>query len=530
MFKTLIVDDELYTREGLKILINWQELGFEICGQAENGEQAFEDIKVAKPDLIITDIKMPLMNGLELIKKVNEETELNAKFIVLSGYNEFEYAKEAMRFGVKNYILKPIEREELMTVVKEIYEELNEERNSKEANLIAVNALLEINLKTILKYTANKESMDNVMRFLNVDYNEHFSYIMLEVENGNCQVNEKLYDDNNYYIIRDFLLEILGEEYKFNILKEDSHKCNVINYGIIVTDKLLEKYESDLHSFAELIFLQLTKKLNKKTNIYVGKTVSELLLLRESYDSAIFTCNVKICKKDCGIVYYDEIKDIPVSKDFNERFNFDYLVEAIENNNAVEIEGIINRFLTEQVSNPIDLKLLQLKIYYLVYQIVGIVSKMNGDTTEILKYSLKLNFDKFITFDDIMDSIKGFSEHCAKFINNLRQNQSTGILYDIERYIHENYCKRITIKEVANHFYINSAYLGQIFKKKYGISFIDYLHQYRMTKAKELLRHTDFKIYEISEKLGYKSPDNFIEKFEKSNGTTPLQYRKALNP
>lgn len=522
MFKALIVDDELYTRQGLKILINWEELGFEICGQAENGEQALELIKTIKPDLVITDIKMPLMNGLELIQKVNEDIELDMKFIVLSGYNDFQYAKKAMRFGVKNYVLKPIEQEELITVVKEIYIELITERKDKDASQRALCALSEISLKTILRSTADKESVDNAIRFLNVTYNEQFCYIIIEAEN-------KEDGSNNGNAIKEFLVDLLGEEYKYNILKDDCKKCDIYNYGIIVTKKLLDNYKNDIRLLAEYIFSHLAEKFNMKITLFIGKSVNDLISLRESYDSAIFIHSIKFYKENSSVIYYDELKDIPITSDSFTKFNFDKLIEAIENNNSVEIEDIINSYFIEKHTNPLDLRLLQLKINYLVYQVVTIVSKMNGNTTEILKYSSKLNFVNFAVFEDIIESIKIFSEQSAKFITTLRQNQSLGILYDVERYIHENYCKRITIKEVANHFYINSAYLGQIFKKKYGISFTDYLHQYRVTKAKELLKHTDYKIYEISEKLGYKSPDNFIEKFEKVNGTTPFQYRRAIN-
>jgi two-component system response regulator YesN len=260
--------------------------------------------------------------------------------------------------------------------------------------------------------------------------------------------------------------------------------------------------------------------------MYVGKSVNELLALRESYDSSLFTHSFRFYKKNCNVIYYDDIKDVSISSDFNERLNFDDLVEAIENNNTVEIDGIINSYFNEEGSSLIDMKLLPIKINYFIYQVIKIVSIMNGDTTEVIKYSSNLNLNNFITFDEIKKGIKVFSNHCAKYINNLRQNQCCGILYDIEKYIHENCCSRITLKEVANQFYINSAYLGQIFKKRYGVSFNDYIHQYRMEKAKELLKRTDFKIYEISGKLGYKNTDNFIEKFEKINGITPLQYRK----
>jgi two-component system response regulator YesN len=526
MFKLLIVDDELYIREGLKALIKWRELGFDICGLAENGQQALKLAVETKPDVIITDIKMPLMNGLELIKEVNENISTDVRFVVLSGYGEFDYAKQAMRYGVKNYILKPIEEEELEIIVKELYDELVNERKDKEAKLQAINSLSEISLKTILKSEADREAVDNVKKFLNVRYSEYFRYIMLEIENSSPQVKEELYENDKGDRIKDYLVEILGEEFKYNILKDDCHKCNTIDYGIIVTEKLLKNNKNDINFIIELIYAQLRKKASEKVYIYAGKVVNELISLRESYDSALYTHSFRLYKKNCNVIFYDDIKDIPISNDFNDGLNFDYLVEAIENNNVVKIDEIISSYFNEEGSTPIDMKLLPIKINYFVYQVIKIVSIMNGETTEVIKYSSDLNLINFINIDKIEKNIKTFSKYCAKYINSLRHNQCSGILYDIEKYIHENYCSRITIKEVANQFYINSAYLGQIFKKRYGVSFNDYIHQCRMEKAKELLIRTDFKIYEISEKIGYKNTDNFIEKFEKINGMTPFQYRK----
>jgi len=529
MFKVLIVDDEVYIREGLKVLIQWNKLGFEVCGQAENGEHAFKMLIELKPDVIITDIKMPLMNGLELIKKVNGDLKLNVKFIVLSGYNEFDYAKTAMKYNVKNYILKPIEEEELEIIAKELYNELYEERNNNEANLRGINAVSDISLKTLIKSTADKESVDNVKKFLNVGDTGYFRYLMIHVEKSDNLENEQTEEtekDNSYII--NCLVEILGEEYKLNLLVDDYSYGNTVNYGIIVTENLLINYKNDISYFVELIYTQLTIKVNKKIYIYVGKVVNELFFLRKSYDSAIFTHSIRFYKNNFKVIYYDDIKDLRFCSKFNEIFDFDDLVEAIENKNNAGIVDIIDNAFDEANSNLIDLKLLYININFLVYQIVKIVSKMNGETTDILKYGSNFDFDDFMTLSEIKDSIKTFSNECSKFINNLRRNQSHGILFDVENYVHENYSKSISLKEVAQSLYINSAYLGQIFKKKYDVSFTDYLHNYRIKKAKELLINTDFKIYEISEKLGYKKADCFIEKFEKITGTTPFKYRKSI--
>lgn len=523
MFKVLIVDDELYIREGLKVLLQWEKFGFEICGQAENGEQAYSMLKELKPDLIITDIKMPLMNGLELIEKVNKDLERDMKFVVLSGYNEFEYARKAMRYNVKNYVLKPIEEEELEAVIKEVYGELYEERNNKEVNLKGVGAVLELSLKTILKSVGDRESVNNVKKLLKLGDDGDFRYIKLEVENCYQVKNEKIEEDNANRI-KAYIVEILGEVHKLNVFQEDYIGSKTLSYGIIVTEELLRSYENDINIFVKSIYTQLADKINRKIYMYVGKNVDKLLSLRESYDTAIFAHSIRFYKNKFEVIYYDDVKDAQVGS----KFNFDDLVEAIENNNSSQIiETIKNNFGEENDKLP-DLKMLSISINFLVYQIIRVVSKMNGETTEILKYSSNFNFNDFITLDEIKDSIKIFSYDCAKFISNLRQRQSHGILSEVEKYIQDNYEKSISIKEAAAYFYINSAYLGQIFKRKYGISFGEYLHQYRIKKAKELLISTDFKIYEISEKLGYKNCDNFIAKFEKIIGTTPNQYRKSI--
>jgi two-component system, response regulator YesN len=528
MFKVLIVDDERYIREGLKVLIQWKDLGFKICGQAENGEQALKLIEETKPDVIVTDIKMPLINGLELIKKVNEELKLNIKFIVLSGYDEFEYAKTAMRYGVKDYILKPIEEEDLEKVIKEMYEELVNANKDKEANLRVVNALSEISLKTILNSTADRESVNNVKSFLEVGDIEYFRYMMIVVERINTSASKVLDENDCSFILREYLIQILGEEYKYNILREEYPECNSVNYGIIITEKLLRNYKNSIAFFIETVHSRLTKKINKKIHMYIGKAVDKLILLRESYDSVMFTHSMRLCKEKSNIIYYDDIKDVAYSLEMDNMLNLDDLVEAIDNNNNEKINEIINSYFDEKVLSLIDLKLLFIKINYLIYQAIKIVSKMNGETIEILKYSSIINLNNLVAIDEIKNTTKTFCNYCASYINDLRQNQSFGILYEVKKYIHENYYKRITIKDVANYFYINPAYLGQIFKKRYQVSFNDYIHQYRIEKAKELLKRTDLKVYEISEKLGYKNSDNFIEKFEKSNGMTPLQYRKSI--
>lgn len=515
MFKVFIVDDEPYIRNGLKKIINWEKLGFELSGQAENGVQAFKKISKCRPNLIVTDIKMPAMNGLELIKKVNEELGNEFKFIVLSGYDEFEYAKEAMKYGVKNYLLKPIEEEELKDIVKEIYHELYEAEKEKRAKLEAADTLSDVCLRTVLKASADRESMENVKKFLNTGNKGYFRYIMMQTDNS-------MFSSTT---LREYLAEILGQRYRHNIFKEDYNISEGVYYGIVMTEKLLKEYNNDIRYFTKMLFTELLKEL-KDVYIFAGKAVNELLLLKESYNSALFTHHMQIHKKRGNIIFYDDVKNVPIGISSSDVTILDDLVDAIDNRDENQMENIIGRCFGRE--DPVNLELMSIKLNYLLFHIIKIVSRMNGETAEILNFSAKLLRNSLIPTAEKKKNINDFCKNCAEYINALRENQFHGILYEVKKYIHENFDKSISIKNVAKQFYVNPAYLGQIFKKRYNITFHDYIHCYRIEKSKQLLKYSNLKIYEISEKVGYKSPDIFIKKFVKSMGITPLKYRKCL--
>ena len=149
LFRVLLVDDEPFVREGIKKLINWEDCGFILCGEAGNGEEAVELIESLSPHVIITDIKMPVLDGLELIKRVNIEMEKKIKFVILSGYNEFHFAQTAMRYNVKNYILKPIDEDELSELLKRLYGEITNETRLEKEHALGVDAMANSAVKKI---------------------------------------------------------------------------------------------------------------------------------------------------------------------------------------------------------------------------------------------------------------------------------------------------------------------------------------------------------------------------------------------
>lgn len=383
MIKVLVVDDEPFIRQGLGILIDWNHYGYEIVGEAANGREALEKLKEGVYDLVITDIKMPEVSGIELIKRIRE-TNKEIKIIVLSGYYEFEYAKQAIKYQVMDYILKPIQKDELIHTLTEIQERaekdkkpFNEQQQPTEDDPFMINDILqdirkrgEKNRTPVLRKSQessmNKEKMDELIESIR--------------ENDKGKINECL------------------EDICVRITRMSGHK--------------------------------------KMADIYMNYLLCELMALAKEMDSEV----------DQG--------------------------EILQN---------INNKALEQFSAT------------------------EGE-----------------------EHFKIFVREFAIYLNQLRQNVFSGVLDVIEKEIHQNYKENLSLKSLSEKYYINSAYLGQIFKKKYNVSFKDYLNTYRIEKATQLLIRTNDKVYMIAEAVGYHNLDYFINKFVKLKGKTPLQYRKQF--
>lgn len=378
MLKVILADDEPYIVQGLSLIIDWNQAGFEIIGTANNGQEALELIKSEDPDLIITDIRMPIMTGIELLEKVRSENISDANFVILSGYNDFEYAKAAMKLGSIDYLLKPIDREELQAVLERVRE------------------------------TAKKR--DNVAPRKTVDTTESF--------------------------VKDFLQSLENSEND----TDDISSSTEVRKDLM--DNLLHAVET-----------------NQKEKI------SELAM--ELHD------------------YFSHLEQHLV------RLGINYVLFGLLHM-AVGIDEDINQkeILTNIISSALD-------------------NDINNETD-----SLKIS-DVLFEFSD--------------YLVQLRGNQSQSSLSLVEEDIRARYMENLTLKELGKKYYLNSAYLGQMFKKQYGESFKDYLNRVRMTKAEELLLNSDLKVRDIAEQVGYSDVDYFINRFILFAGCTPAKFRKQTH-
>ena len=528
MIKVMIVDDEPYIRQGLKILINWEQHGFKICEEAASGNEAIKKLERTNVDLVITDIKMPGMDGLELIEYTRENISKPIKFIILSGFYEFEYAKKAIKYDVADYVLKPVQREELLKVLDEYKEYFYRQMENVKKQEFTERIIYNSHLEGLVSGIYDKESVSYVQRHL-MDIN-NVRYIRIEYDTTNDTYNQltntnKAKEQSRLY---DAIKAHLGE-HRFHayIPQKDNHDLYI---GFIYVKKLAGELALNEKEYIKSLHDTLNATLSYSIIFYIGQREEDISTISESYKSAIIAKNFQLYSKVTDISFYDEIKDkINTSIYSVDKGLIDDLIRAIEENDNELINMKVTSLYQHFKELVVEPDIIKLSTDYLLFSLISLAKNLypDFDQEEVYRMISQGGYGQ--------TSIRGSVAHFKKFaiefsdyLSSLRKHAMGGVLTEVEREITENYMNNLSLKSLSEKYNINSAYLGQIFKKQFGITFKDYLNNYRIDRACELLLRSDGKIYEIAEAVGFNNTDYFISRFVLMKGITPLQYRKGF--
>lgn len=499
MYKVIIIDDEPLIRKGLMKIIDWNSYGFNIIGDAENGIYGYRKICSLNPDLCIVDIKMPGMDGLELIEKIKNKN-IDTKIIILTGYPEFEYAQRAIDLGVDTYLLKPIDPEILIGKIKKVYSELERERSIKNIMIKSIEFTRERIIEKIIK----RELKDISIEELNKIYNLNFSwksYQVILIEPNYEEIFKEVKNEfPSYSFPIDNLIGILIEN-----ISKPHFKKKIVN----MKNKIKYKYSKDII-------------------ISVGEKVFDLKEIYKSYDSALsllrksFLYSKKgiiLCNGDPGTKFVEEITDENTVEE---------LVKSIENFNINNVNNILEKklkiYLLKELKEE-EIKRSYLKIFLkIVNYLSSNYSKFREFSQEYLRDEL---LNEFYTKESLLELHSFMKGMILDIIENLSNIFGKSIISRVLEYLECNYYKDLKIKEVAKVFGYSSCYFGKIFRKYTGENFNTYLDKIRINKAKELLLH-GIKVIEIGERVGYKDIDYFIMKFKKYTGKTPKTYKEEI--
>lgn len=523
LHSAILVDDEGFTRKGLIKLIDWEACGFQIVGEADNGEDALEMIKRVRPELVITDIRMPVIDGLELIRLVSQLNEAKPSFIIISGYNDFKYAQQAVRYGVHDFVVKPIDENEFSDTLSKLNEKLIHDRKQRVRNERLMSGAM---IESLILGEADEASIAEWEHRLNVSKLDSFFYLFAELND-----NHRWLTSHEEVTIARFK-EIIQQELNLIILADQSiflheHRNRI---GILLPSRTLERFVGKLEPFLKVLRKSLTDHLGEGVFLYAGCSVSHLSDIRESYKSAKDALLYKYLNEDKRIVIYDQVVGEQLNYIGIDESQFSRFMEQIEELQSEAVRETVDTIFRDFREKRYAPEAVKMNVQQCVMGVTKTIRYMEGDEHSLVSLAPLLNWhDMNLTLSELKRLFSAFMEESQLLIAELRKEQLKGGILKIRSYIEANYSKNMSLKSIAALFFINPVYLGQLFKKTYGVYFNEFLLQLRVNEAKKLLRQApSMRIYEIAEKVGFSNADYFVTQFEKIEHMTPTEYRNKL--
>lgn len=531
LYRIMLVDDEEEVRKAMIRKMDWEQLGFTVAGDAENGEDALEKLELLEPDVVMTDIRMPYMDGLTLVARIREKYPF-IKILIFSGYDDFEYAKQAIKYRVTEYILKPVNGEELAEILKRVRisldEEIKQRRNIsmlQESYENSLPMLREVFLNDLVSRGADLSGVAPKLKEYGVDILDARKWLaaVIHVEQVEQAEEQELYRHQELIPIsvRKLVEDHLKTYGRFTVFNSAE--------GITLIAAVDENNsESGLITLLEDTCKESRRMLGVSITVGVGYSCDTLQEIRRSYQTAVDALGYRAIV-GCGRTIY--INDVePVNRG---KLQFGAGEEA-------ELTAVIKFGTKDQIGETLQelaVRMDDAKVHDNQYQ-VYMLTIVNCLIRLMQQYDLKMSgmFDSEDHYADIIKRIcrrESFAEEMIPIacrmneaLNQARDNTTRKVIVEAKEYIQENYADpELSVDVLCRHLHMSPAYFSTVFKKETGQSYVNYLTEVRLQKAEELLEQTDDKTYEIAQKVGYQEQNYFSYVFKKKYGISPTKYR-----
>ncbi|WP_182201341.1 response regulator transcription factor [Paraliobacillus salinarum] len=517
MLKVLLVDDELLTIRMLESLIDWEKFNFELVGYAKDGMEAYDVFLKCEPDIVITDIQMPNMTGMEFIKKVRESNK-QTKIILVSAYGDFLNIQAAMKMGCSDYILKPIDEQELNEALKRVAEKIDVEEEQKRMITQSELQIRKLELWNYMKTGVNKNHILKLQKGLNLNFK---SYYILIFELYYNTIDEFVNMQNIESLQMGYITRVMNN--KLNDYQNIFFEFDGNSWIALLSDINQET----LIQLSREIMTTLKDDFNLNVKVCFSDTISDFKKLPIKYKQTKLLCryNFYVDKEDIlGYGYNCKEEDF---KQIQRNTLMNEVEEALKARDIAGAERLLNEIfhLSKQI-NPFELDL----IYEICFEIIMILKK------SIPSNSKQMDYLSDISYQDVLDlkSINNLKDYMWELITDVlnQHEQNTQPYSDLVKegitIIENNYNKSLSLEDICNEISISKNYFCYLFKREVGISLWHYLTEFRLKRAKELLLETDMKSYEISFQVGYDNPSYFSKLFKKYEEMTPNEYRKHV--
>lgn len=531
MLKVFIVDDEIIQREGLIKYVPWENYNMEIIGNASDGIEALEVISKLLPDILITDVKMPRMNGLELSRKAKEIFP-DIKILIISGYKDFESARAAIEMNAYAFIIKPVIMEkfeqELVKIQLKFQKEkvFNEEYARIQKQLEESKPLLmERFIKDLLYgFLIDEETIRRRAEYLSMELlKRKYHLLLIQVDKKN---NFSTTEDNIllfYLNLSSHLISVYGNSSSDILIqiKEDE-------YVLITFDTSLD--EIQLHDLIREIRQSVHSLFDRTVTIGISNAKSNIVQLREAYIEAEMATKQKFYLGKGKNIFFRDINitnNIPIVVE--ERY--EKLISDVEVGNVDVVEETTNMvFLQLSRASGIEEHYVRAFCYRIIGDIYRILYNKNEKAESIFgeEYILWNKICRYDTIPDVWQWLKNIINAVTRHIYNKHTKKNITAVDTIIEILETKFYKHITIEELSRQVFLAPNYISNIFKEKTGESVIDYLTKVRMKHARELLSNQSLRIFEVAEKVGFDNTSYFSAVFKNSFGLTPKKFRESI--
>ncbi len=524
MLRVAIIDDEIWVCRLIQKLIDWNSLELEICFVENDGVSGLERIIDEKPDIVITDIRMPDMDGMQMIEEMRKK-KITSKIIIMSGYPDFNYAARVLKSGASEYLLKPIEKKQLKAVLLRLVQEINAEkkteadlyRHQKDSGRIQ-DMLEQLFIRSLITQKKIEEKILEV-GIKNIFNNPGHTWFRILLVKG---VSSADYDVEVLKFISEYKSFPTDEEVKSFTFYFYNYRIFLINYP--------DNFESNITELISNEYLKVKSEKCAEAVFTYSYRTANIADITSCLLTSFRGSQQHLISKESENKLFADVHEIPELKGTIPRELSKMLllnVEALSVENTLSIIGQMYDVLEKKAENDVYI-IFDKSIKICDYVLRSLKSGFEEDLGLDMKYE-----KEFFRRLSRCSSIVSFRETALTFFGELieefyqlRRNKSRNLIEKAKDYICLNYDKRISLNDIAEYLFLNPKYFSNIFKKETGIGFSEYLNTTRLDVSKTLLKDNVYSIGQVASKVGFSDPKHFSKVFKMKTGVTPNEYRQ----
>ena len=524
MYRLIIVEDETNIRKGMCTYIGWGKMGFEVVADFEDGKEAIEYLVDHPVDVVLTDIEMAEKTGLDIAEYIHSH-QLSTKTVIISGYRDFEYARKAIEYNVQHYLLKPIQMQEVNSVFADLKEKLDQEAllsnnngsNQEDFELLLPELQEQFWISLLVGGPHSEKEIHKKLELLRLDINPQRPYAVIDISIKDVEEGDyyKTYDNKRNLMNNIFQNDNEDIQYYIMLIWMDTIKVLATTHGIMSEEEfgtqLKRQIAEKMESVQKLLKLSFEMKIEKiYENIYAFE--------QRKYAFQIHVMNVN--------------ENIEIDEDDYNRLMQKYklLVEVINSGNFEELDELIDNIFFECRNLPLT------QVKQLIINMFSVLAnkymKMGNDVwKEINKRMMSKEILSAESKEVLLIECRELLHESLELVSYKVNESSMEVIRQAVEYMKKHYQDNISLESIADRYFLNRSYFSRLFKLYTGETFTDCLIDIRMEEAKELLINGKYKVYEISQMVGYSSEKYFFRVFKQHTGKSPAEYQrsKSLN-